>query len=331
MTDNPFVERGRITDPQRFAGRWSELSLIFDAIQSKRPVLIVGSPGIGKSTLLTHIADAAAVNLEREDLRAFYLDLAGATSAAEVYATLVRALGQRGDTPVALEVALLADDAPTIVCLDDADAAVAAGWGDVLLETLARMARSGALMIVAALDGPAPLLSERFVTIKLGAFAPTEVNLLVEAYLDGSGVGFTPEDMRALTALSVAHPAYVQRAAFHLFRSKLDPSYDWRTAYLAEARERPVPGAPLPPAVFEGDEAQRVGRSTSSDDEATSAPRMPNAAPLPELSPALLFALPILAAALLLISGGSLPLALAVAAVGIALVAAWFNRHRRPS
>ena len=49
---NPFIERGRITDPGRFAGRWSELSLIFERLEASRPVLISGPPGIGKSSLL---------------------------------------------------------------------------------------------------------------------------------------------------------------------------------------------------------------------------------------------------------------------------------------
>src|SRR6266508_2248314 len=102
---NPFTQRGRITDPERFAGRWAELSLIFERLEAARPVLIAGPAGIGKSSLLTHVVQSAAVNLEVPELRSFYLDLLGAESAAEVYHTVVEALGQRGDTPAALEVA----------------------------------------------------------------------------------------------------------------------------------------------------------------------------------------------------------------------------------
>jgi hypothetical protein len=71
-------------------------------------------------------------------------------------------------------------------------------------------------------------------------------------------VRFSAAELREVATLSVRHPAYVQRAAFHLFRSHTQPDYDWRAAYLAEADERPVPGAPLPPAIFEGDEAGAV-------------------------------------------------------------------------
>jgi hypothetical protein len=320
MTENPFTERGRITDPRRFAGRWSELSLIFDAIQAGRPVLVSGSPGIGKSSLLSHIADAAATNLERDDLRAFYLDLAGAVDADQVYQTVIAALGQRGATPAALEVALLADDAPTVLCLDNAHAAIAAGWGAGLLETLARTVRGGALILVVAVDGTPPLLSERFVQVRLGAFAPTEVRLLAEAYLDGTRVEFSPEELRRLAELSVAHPAYVQRAAHHLFRAKVEPGYDWRAAYLAEARERPVPGAPLPPAVFEGDGAASPEQSRYDGAEGEAVPAGPRAAPLPDVSPALAYVLPLLVAALLLVVTGSVPLAILLALAGVATV-----------
>src|SRR6266542_7149639 len=85
---NPFTERGRITIPEHFAGRWSELSLIFERLEAGRPVLISGGPAIGKSSLLTHIVQSAAVNLEIPELRAYYLDLRGAESAAQIYATV---------------------------------------------------------------------------------------------------------------------------------------------------------------------------------------------------------------------------------------------------
>jgi hypothetical protein len=325
MIENPFTERSRIFEPGRFAGRWSELSIIFDALQSRRPVLLVGTPGIGKSSLVSHVADAAAANLEREDLRAFYLDLEHADTPATVYRTLTEALGQRGDTPAALEVALLADDAPTLLALDNADAAVASGWGAGLLEALARIARGGGLLLVAALDAPAPELSERFVHVRLGAFAPAELRLLAEAYLDGTGVEFAGSELRAVADLSLAHPAYVQRAAFHLFRSKLEPGYDWRAAYLDEARERPVPGAPLPPAVFAGETTTGPEPSRYGGTEGVAGGKGPQLAPLPEEPPVLVVSLALLLVALAVYFAAGLVPALIVA--GCAGVAALLLRR----
>src|SRR3954451_20361960 len=98
MLTNPFTERGRITDAAHFAGRWSELSLIFERLEAGRPVLISGPAGVGKSSLITHVVQSAAVNLELPELRAYYLDMRDAESATEIYDTVAKALGQRGDT-----------------------------------------------------------------------------------------------------------------------------------------------------------------------------------------------------------------------------------------
>jgi hypothetical protein len=314
---NPFTERGRITNPERFAGRWAELSLIFERLEAGRPVLVAGPPGIGKSSLLTHISQSAALNLELPELRAYYLNLSGATEAADVYRTVVEALGQRGDTPAALEVALLSAGDPLLLCLDDVQVAIAAGWGAALLESLARAVRGGALALVVAVEGSVPELSERFAIVSLGAMAATEVRLLVEAYLDGTDIHFSPSELREITELSVGHPAYVQRAAFHLFQGKIDPSVDWRAAYLVEARNRPIPGAPLPPAVFSGQGQGRLAQSAYGGESNCGASAAPQLHAVPELPPVLPLVVGLLAALLAIVVVGSW-----VAAVLVGLVAA---------
>jgi hypothetical protein len=326
---NPFTQRGRITDPSRFAGRWSELSLLFERIETSRPVLIIGSPGIGKSSLLTHVTQAAAVNLEMPDLRAYYLDLRGAESATEIYRTVATALGQPGDTLAVLELALLEARTPVMLCLDNAQGPLAEGWGEALLESLARVARGAALYLVVATEGTPPPLSEPFAIIRLGALAQTEVRLLVEAYLDDDEITFTPAEMRQLIELSAAHPAYVQRAAYHLYQSKLDPSIDWRVAYLLEARERPIPGAPLPPAIFEGRRNNdQVAQSGYGDVSSEQSPSGPLQLPLPDAAPILILLAALVSALLAYLISGSLLFAIAAAIAG-AVVAALWPRLRR--
>jgi hypothetical protein len=326
---NPFTQRGRITDPSRFAGRWSELSLLFERLESGRPVLVVGTPAIGKSSLLTHVTQAAAVNLELPDLRAYYLDLRGATSADEIYRTVAAALGHRGDTLAALELALLEARTPVLLCLDNAQGPFAEGWGDLLLESLARLARGAALFLVAATEGTPPPLSEPFAIIRLGALAQTEVRLLVEAYLDDDPVTFTPAELRQLIELSAAHPAYVQRAAYHLYQSKLDPSIDWRAAYLLEARERPIPGAPLPPAIFEGRRSEQVGQSGYGEVAVEQSPEGPIQLPLPDAAPILILLAALILALLGYLISGSLLLACAGAIVGATAAALWPRLRRQ--
>jgi energy-coupling factor transporter ATP-binding protein EcfA2 len=270
---NPFTERGRITNPERFTGRWRELSLIFDKLEQGRPVMIAGSPGVGKSSLLTHVAQAAAAVLEEPNLDTLYLDMAVLDSTAQCYQLIVEALGNAGSSPAALEVALLDSADPVLICLDNVNSAVAAGWGADVLNRLGRLARSGAayriggpletgdidLLLVAAAEGQAPGLSENYAAVSLGAFASSEIRLFTEAYLDGTGVSFSTGEVASLERLSAGHPAYLQRAAYHLYLAYLRPDYNWQTAYLEEARSAPIVGAPLPSAIFEGEQSGSEG------------------------------------------------------------------------
>jgi hypothetical protein len=323
--ENPFTSRGRITDPSRFVGRWSELSLIFERLEAGRPVLVAGSPGIGKSSLLTHATQSAAINLELDDLRAYYLDIAAAESVAEVYQTVAEALGQPGDTLAALELALVAAGGPVLLCLDNADAPVAAGWGAGLLEALARVARGAELFLVVAFTGEPPPLSEPFATLRLGALAPTEVRLLVESYLEGTGISFTPNEIRQLGELSGAHPAYVQRAAFHLFQSKVDPEVNWPEAYLIEVRVRPIAGAPLPPAVFQGGLRGTIEQSSYGDATAAPAKDMPRQLAVPEGRPALGLLVAVCCAAVVYLITANVLLALGAALLGVFAAGLWLR------
>jgi hypothetical protein len=289
---NPFIEREQIVDPERFTGRWAELSQIFERLEAGRPVLISGVPKIGKSSLLNHIVQSAAVNLEIPELRGFYLDLVGANSSAAVYETVIRAMGGRGDTASALEIALIERGDPVLLCLDNAQAAFEQPWGEILLEALARIVRGGLLMLVVAMTGRPPTLSERFAYMTLGAMGPPEVRLMTEAYLDATNVRFTPAELNEISRLSTGHPAYIQRAAYHLFEHKQRPDHDWRAAYLAEARDMPVPGAPLPPGVFEGQHQGQSGQATYNDLPTEQAVVYPQLAAVPNTSRWLLWLIP---------------------------------------
>ena len=281
----------------------------------------MGGAGIGKSSLLTHIMQSASASLDIPNLFSFYLDLAEAPGLAEVYRVVVEALGQRGATAAALQVALAGADAPALLCLDNAQAALAQGWGAELLEALARMVRGRTLMLVVAVAGEQPLLSERYAAVGLGALRPAEVRLVAETYLDETGVAFSPQELRDLHALSAAHPAYLQRAAYYLFESKLHPGLDWRAAYLGEARERPIPGAPLPPEVFSGAQSGRVSDSVYGEDPQDDEHAGPRLLPIPETGSLALLA-PLIVGLLILVVTGSLGLGLLVGLAALAAVLA---------
>lgn len=250
---NPFTERGAIENPERFAGRWAELSQVFESLEGIRPALLCGSPSIGKSSLLIHIAQSAALHFEELAMRSFYLDMANASEPGIVYGSIVKALGFRGDSLASVEVSLLEEEVPPLVALDNVHKLFEHEWGERVFEALARLHRAHKLYLVGAMNGRPPQLSEPITTISLGAMAATEIRLLASAYLDQElDIDFSPNEYNEVARLTLAHPAYVQRAFYHLFESKRNPNYNWRKAYLTEAKDQPVPGAPLPPSVFEG-------------------------------------------------------------------------------
>jgi hypothetical protein len=265
---NPFTERGRIRDPEHFVGRWREVSLVFERLERRRPVVVCGVGGIGKSSLVTHIAQSAAAVLELPKLAPYYVDLAVLLDAEACYRLLAADMGVAGASPAALAQALRQIGRSVLVCLDHADQALAAGWGEELIERLARLARSSVpidpegrspdsttydLMLLVAAGSTPPVLSEPLAAVVLGSLSTTEARLLCDAYLDETDVVFSSAELRELIRLSTGHPAYLQRAAFELFRSRHNPDHDWRAAYLADAREQPVPGAALPDEVFVGE------------------------------------------------------------------------------
>lgn len=340
---NPFTERGRITEPYRFTGRWRELSMIFERLETYRPVLVAGPPGIGKSSLLTHVTQSAALNLDDPELRAFYIDLAVLPDAAAGYELITRALGNRGNTSAALEIALLQADIPVLLCLDQAECAIEAGWGETLLESLARMARqtgrehqttqrNAYLLLVAALRTPIPTLSEPFATLTMGAITPSEERLLIETYLDATGIQFTPMEQGQLHNVSAGHPAYLQRAAFHMFRAKIQPGYNWQAAYWEEVQTQPIPGAMLPPGVFEYGQASNSTGAYSSEfpDAAGSKRRQLEQHQLEGLGSLVMALLPLLIALVVFSISRSWVLAGGVFALGIAAVVAFERRRGTP-
>lgn len=329
---NPFTERGRITNPAKFTGRWREVSLIFDQIDRRRPVLIGGGPGIGRSSLLTHIAQSAGAVLEIPDLIALSLDLAVLDDAATAYRLIARELGVRGTSLADVETGLKRTPHTVLIALDNTQAAIAAGWGEALLEQLARLARRSApsyaggigagladsydLILVATHRGPPPALSEPFATVGLGALAAPEARLLVEAYLEGTGVEFSPTTIYELARLSAGHPAYLQRAAYHRFIAAQDPNYDWKAHYFAEAREQPIPGAPLPPEAFAGDGTGGIGDSVYGELEGVAQRRSATLPPAAGLAGLLLALIPLLIGLITLQFTGNWLFALLVLIVG---------------
>ena len=81
---NPFFNRHRITDPDYFCGRRSQVEQIYSAIVTRQSRSIVGERKLGKSSLLTYITHPRVMqkfDLDPAHFIFIYLDLEGMMSA----------------------------------------------------------------------------------------------------------------------------------------------------------------------------------------------------------------------------------------------------------
>ncbi|MGH9843151.1 MAG: hypothetical protein ACREEM_30810 [Blastocatellia bacterium] len=64
LTPNPFTNRGPVTNPEDFFGRKDELEIVLSRLRSMQCVSIVGERRIGKSSLLYHLTQTGAEQLD---------------------------------------------------------------------------------------------------------------------------------------------------------------------------------------------------------------------------------------------------------------------------
>jgi tRNA A-37 threonylcarbamoyl transferase component Bud32 len=84
--DNPFFNRQRITDPAYFCGREREIESLYSAIATRQCRSIVGERKMGKSSLLTHLADPQTLQKHGFDPARYvflYMDLEGMANIAD--------------------------------------------------------------------------------------------------------------------------------------------------------------------------------------------------------------------------------------------------------
>ena len=72
---NPFINRGTVTDPEHFFGRTAEIATILEYLASLQSASVVGERCIGKSSLLTHLEQLGATQIQKPGYRFVYLDL----------------------------------------------------------------------------------------------------------------------------------------------------------------------------------------------------------------------------------------------------------------
>lgn len=142
----PF-ETQMLRDATLFVGRWGELQLVMQAIDKRRPVLVVDPPQSGKSSLLFHAVAAGGILLDHDDLPAFYLDMAEFPDIEAVETTIAEAFAPPG-TPW-LQAILRPATAP-FLAFDNIDALQFAPHRDAWMAQLANECAAGRLRVIVA-------------------------------------------------------------------------------------------------------------------------------------------------------------------------------------
>jgi hypothetical protein len=93
LPENPFGDRGRITDPSRFFDRDEILRRVFEALQQGASVSLVGESQIGKSSLLAMICARGPAKLQLPPTAFVQINMQSIRDEADFFEALCQELG----------------------------------------------------------------------------------------------------------------------------------------------------------------------------------------------------------------------------------------------
>jgi len=230
VTRNPFRPlSGRITDPQLIFDRQTELRQALDYLAVSGGVVFVGESGVGKSSLLTLLADRAEPVLGRKPI---FLDMQPLRNENDYYEALCEALGV--PTARGLQLERLLRGQRILLLLDQIEKMTGKGFSRDLRAELRGLAEAPSAPLKLALVARTPL--DRLFPDSEGNTSPlaglchqvdvrpwniATARAFLEERLSRSLVRFAPEEVEHLVAQSGGHPQRLMRLAFDLYQRKL--------------------------------------------------------------------------------------------------------------
>jgi hypothetical protein len=256
---NPFRYRGAVEDPW-FIDREREVEEILVTISKGGNISIVGDHQIGKTSLL-RAAERKLKEIDRYHVH--YISLQAACNTQGLRNHLAHYLCcESTEASIAIKLQeLYHQNFRTVLLLDELDVmhppAFDAGTPGFLRSLADTSAASLITSSVSKLSLLFPLsnqtgspLDNVFQTRELGTFPRESMDALIDTYLEGIGVRFSPDDREAIWQISGGHPFHIQLAAYHLFASKTGTAFDWNEAYHRELDQvwaERYPGILAPP------------------------------------------------------------------------------------
>lgn len=265
MTSNPFTFGNPIRDPARFIGREQEMRQITGRLLSSavESTSIVGERRIGKTSLLLHLSNAEVatqLGLIPERYCLVYIDLQGLTDITpqrfwqRVLSKMSRTICSPDLDPLIQE--LRNRESFDLFDLEDLFEQInSQGLNIILLmDEFEYVTQNpnfgtdffGGLRALAIHHGLALIPATRrelvdlchsdeikgspffniFANIVLRPFALEQVNKLMEVYVGGTEIDFTPQEREVLVGLGGCHPFFLQIAGYYMVDGKLQGQVD---------------------------------------------------------------------------------------------------------
>lgn len=235
IAPNPFGERGRITDPNRFFDREELFRQIFEELNKGVNISLVGESAVGKSSVLAMVCEqgpTAKTSQVFENLRGLsfiYFSMEWIEDEDDFYEALCDELGIESCRGYKLTRALKGKR--YVLCLDEIEKMAWEGFTVKVRSHLRGLADGpdAPLKLVIASRSPlarlfpdSPELDSPLAGIcrqlDVKPFSPDVARKFLLSRLEGTGVSFTEEQINELIDNTEGHPAELQDEAATLYR-----------------------------------------------------------------------------------------------------------------
>lgn len=268
-----------IRDAQQFIGREREIVQINELLAAGKSCAVIGIDGSGKTSLLNHLAQTAAMVLDDPPL-VVYVDLATVRHVSDLYRPILMRLRATGDEEFALDQALQEATTPVLLLLDNLDRAGVA-WNGVVRSALRNWINQGKIQIVAAsallLAQIAPDMQQSLVSVPLQPMIEREARSLLNELAAQAQLNLPNNVMSEIMQVAGTQPAQLKFALDAWARSDNGNAFDWKRTVREANTVVPTPANDL--------SYTSVIETEANDPHAKIAPATPTVAPAPPAKP----------------------------------------------
>jgi len=225
---NPFCDRGRITNPDRFFDRKELMRQIFEELNKGTNLSLVGDSQIGKSSILSMICHYGPDYLVTPPDKIAYLSLEWVDDEDDFYEALCDAL--EIETSRGFKLTRAFRDKNYLLCLDEMEKMTWDGFTVRLRSHLRGLADGSDAPLTLVIASRSPLahlfpdspemnspLAGICRQINIKSFSLDVARDFLHQRLSGTGVTFTEQQINEILSQSQGHPAHLQQAAATLY------------------------------------------------------------------------------------------------------------------